>query len=293
MGGRWDANSAFGEDFSTAFYPKASASIVPSQGLGWTNETFSTFRVRAAIGQSGLQPDAFAKFTTYQPAPSEEGPGVEPDNLGNDELQPEVSTEWEIGTEVGLFNDRWSVDATYWDRTVTDALVSRQFSVTGGFVAEQLVNIGELVGKGFEVSVRGTAIQREGFSVNVFANTAWLDEEITSLGGAPPLKTGGSYPRYTNWLAEGFTPGAFFGSTTADLAIPLNLAALVQRDANGDPILDGNGNTIPLAGWEDAHAAQLAGECYVLSRELAEQWFSEAAEPQRVQAAGSGQLGLR
>ncbi|MDX1748176.1 MAG: TonB-dependent receptor, partial [Halobacteriales archaeon] len=74
LGGRWDANSAFGEDFSTAFYPKASASIVPSQGLGWSNETFSTVRFRAAIGESGLQPDAFAKFTTYSPAPSEEGP---------------------------------------------------------------------------------------------------------------------------------------------------------------------------------------------------------------------------
>ncbi|MDX1745600.1 MAG: TonB-dependent receptor, partial [Halobacteriales archaeon] len=231
LGGRWDANSAFGEDFSTAFYPKASASIVPSQGLGWSNETFSTVRFRAAIGESGLQPDAFAKFTTYSPAPSEAGPGVEPDNLGNDNLSPEVSREWEVGAEVGLFNDRWSVDATYWDRTVTDALVSRQFSVTGGFVANQLVNIGELVGKGFEVSIRGTAIQREGFSVNVFGNTAWLEEEITSLGGAPPLKTGGSYPRYTNWLAEGFTPGAFFGSTTADLPIPLNLL---------DPAADGS-----------------------------------------------------
>ncbi|MDH3270376.1 MAG: SusC/RagA family TonB-linked outer membrane protein [Gemmatimonadota bacterium] len=223
LGGRWDANSAFGEDFSTAFYPKASISIVPSQGLDWQNETFSTFRVRGAIGQSGLQPDAFAKFTTYSPAPSEEGPGVQPSNLGNDALQPEVSTEWEIGAEVGLFNDRWSVDATYWDRTVSDALVARQFSVTGGFTAEQLVNIGELVGSGFEVSLRGTALQREGFSLNVFANTAYLSEEITSLGGAPPLKTGGSYPRYRNFLVEGYTPGAFFGATTADVPIPLNL----------------------------------------------------------------------
>ena len=101
-----------------------------------------------AIGRSGLQPDAFAKFTTFQPAPSEEGPGVEPSNLGNDALQPEVSTEWEVGAEAGLFNDRWSLDVTYWNRTVSDALVARQFSVTGGFVNQQLVNIGELSGQG-------------------------------------------------------------------------------------------------------------------------------------------------
>jgi TonB-linked SusC/RagA family outer membrane protein len=223
LGGRWDANSAFGEDFSTAFYPKASVSIIPSQGLGWENETFSTFRVRAAIGKSGLQPDAFAKFTTYQPAPSSQGPGVAPDNLGNDALEPEVSTEWEVGAELGLFNDRWSVDATYWDRTVTDAMVSRQFSVTGGFTAEQLVNIGELIGSGVELSIRGSLLQQEGLSVNVFANTAYIKEEITSLGGAPPLKTGGSYPRYRNYLLEGYAPGSFFGAQIADVDIPLNL----------------------------------------------------------------------
>lgn len=223
VGGRWDANSAFGENFETAFYPKASISVVPSQGLDWQNETFSTFRVRAALGKSGLQPDAFAKFTTYSPATSEEGPGVEPSNLGNNDLKPETSTEWEVGAELGLFNDRWSVDATYWDRTVTDAMVDRQFSVTGGFVAEQLVNIGELSGKGVELSLRGTVLQQEGLSLNVFANTAYMKEEVTSLGGAPPLKTGGSYPRYRNYILEGYAPGAYFGAQIADLDIPLNL----------------------------------------------------------------------
>lgn len=222
-GGRWDANSAFGENFDVTFYPKVSISIVPSQGLNWRNDTFSTFRVRAAVGQSGLQPDAFARFTTFEPAPSPEGPGVAPDNLGNDELVPEVSTEWEVGTEIGLFNDRWSIDATYWNRTVDDALVSRQFSVTGGFLNEQLVNIGELSGQGLEIGLRGTLVQRQNFSVNMFANTAWLDEEITDLGGAPPLKSGGSYPRYRNFLQEGFTPGAFFGAKLADIDIPLNI----------------------------------------------------------------------
>ncbi|MDE0897983.1 MAG: SusC/RagA family TonB-linked outer membrane protein [Longimicrobiales bacterium] len=223
LGVRWDANSAFGEDFATARYPKASISVIPSQGLGWENDTFSTFRVRAAIGKSGLQPDAFAKFTTYQPRPSSNGPGVGPANLGNNALRPEVSTEWEVGAELGLFQDRWSLDATYWDRTVTDAMVSRQFSVTGGFTQEQLVNIGELVGSGVELSLQGALIQREGLTVNVFANTAYLKENITSLGGAPPLKTGGSYPRYRNYLLEGYAPGSFFGAKIADIDIPLNL----------------------------------------------------------------------
>ncbi|HSM59402.1 MAG TPA: TonB-dependent receptor, partial [Longimicrobiales bacterium] len=224
LGGRWDANSAFGEDFSTAFYPKASISLVPSDGLGWSNETFSTFRVRAALGQSGLQPGAFDKFTTFNPQPSEDGPGVRPWNLGNESLQPEVSTEWEVGTEVGLFNDRASVDLTYWNRTVADALVARQFPVTGGFTRTQLDNIGEMKAHGVEVNVRGTVLQREGLSLNMFANTAYLHEEITDMGGAPSLKTGGSYPRYRNYLTQGYSPGAFFGAKVPDeLRYPINI----------------------------------------------------------------------
>ena len=231
LGGRWDANSAFGEDFSTQFYPKASISIVPSQGLGWSNETFSTLRIRAAIGQSGLQPGAFDAFTTYGAQPGPSGSGVAPDNLGNSELKPEVSTEWEVGAELGFFNDRASLDVTYWDRTVTDALVSRQFPVTGGFVSNQLVNIGELAGSGLELNARASVIQGENLSLNIFANGAYLEQNITDLGGAPPLKTGGSYPRYTNWLVQGFAPGTFFGAETADIPIPLNIL---------DPASDGS-----------------------------------------------------
>ncbi|MGD2069452.1 MAG: SusC/RagA family TonB-linked outer membrane protein [Gemmatimonadota bacterium] len=236
LGGRWDANSAFGEDFSTAFYPKASISIVPTQGItGFGGETLSTLRLRAAIGESGLQPSAFAKFTTYSPAPSEEGPGVAPSNLGNDGLEPEVSRELEFGTEIGLFNDRASLDLTWWDKTTSDALVSKQFPVTGGFTSRQLVNIGELQANGFDITARGTVVQGEGFSLNVFANGAYISEEITDLGGAPPIKTGGSYPRYRNWLIEGYAPASFFGAKLAsDLEIPLNI---IEPAADGSCVI--------------------------------------------------------
>jgi len=224
VGGRWDANSAFGENFNTAFYPKFSVSIVPSQGLGWSNDMFSTVRFRGAIGKSGLQPGAFDRFTTFAPQPSESGPGVRAANLGNDDLAPEVSTEWEAGMEVGLFNDRASLDVTYWNRTVTDALVAKQFPVTGGFTSTQLANIGEMKAHGVEVNLRGTVLQREGFSLNMFANTAYIKEEITDLGGAAPLKTGGSYPRYRNFLVQGYSPGAFFGAEVArHLKYPINI----------------------------------------------------------------------
>lgn len=224
IGGRWDANSAFGEDFNTAFYPKASLSVMPTQALGWDSDLFSTVRLRAAIGKSGLQPSAFDKFTTFSPLASAEGPGVSPQNLGNNALKPEVSTEWELGTELGLFQDRASIDITYWNRTVNDAIVSRQFPVTGGFIATQADNIGQLSAHGYEIGARGSVLQNPNLSINLFASGAFLSEKIDDLGGAPPLKTGGSYSRYRNYLTEGYAPGSFFAAEVArDLAIPLNI----------------------------------------------------------------------
>jgi TonB-linked SusC/RagA family outer membrane protein len=223
VGGRWDANSAFGESFQTAFYPKVNASVVPSDAFGWDSPLVSTLRLRAAIGKSGLQPSSFAKFTTYSPQPSAEGPGIRPSNLGNSDLKPEVSTEIEAGAELGLLNDRASVNVTYWTADVVDAMVARQFAVSGGFINTQLDNIGKLHKHGLDVLLQGTVIRSENLNLNVFVNGAYLVQDVEDMGGAPALKTGGSYSRYRQYLVEGFSPGSFFGPRVADVAIPLNI----------------------------------------------------------------------
>ena len=224
VGGRYDVNSAFGETSGGEFYPKVSASVIPSDLSGWENGTLSTLRFRGAWGQSGLQPGAFDQFRTYAGLASATGPGYEPDNLGNPDIRPEVSTELEGGLELGLFNDRAAVEFTYWDRTVDDVLVNKQYAVSGGFEALQLTNIGQTTAHGFDISANGTAIRSEDFRVNVFANAAYIQEEVTDMGGAPPIKTGGSYPRNRNFIIEGYAPGAFLGAKLADAEIPLDLS---------------------------------------------------------------------
>jgi TonB-dependent starch-binding outer membrane protein SusC len=213
VGGRYDYSSAFGENAGGVFYPKISISIVPSDLRTWTAPLgLSTFRVRAALGKSGRQPNAFDKFTTYAPLSSELGAGLAPANLGNPDLKPEVSTEWEAGAEFGILQNRFGFDFTYWNRTVNDALVARQFPVSGGFRATQLANVGELAASGYDMNLKGFLVQRATWSLDAFANAAYIKQEIVSLGGAPPLKVGGSYVRYRNFLKEGYGPGTLFGA---------------------------------------------------------------------------------
>ncbi len=208
VGGRYDFSSAFGESSPGVFYPKVSLSVVPSDRKSWSSTTLSTLRFRAALGQSGRQPGAFDKFTTFQPLTSEAGAGLAPQNLGSEDLKPEISTELEGGFEAGLFDNKLALEFTYWNRKVKDALVSRQFPGSGGFRNSQLVNIGQIDGSGLELNLRVFPIRTATSSLELFANAAYLKQTLTSLGGAPPIKVG--YFRYRGFLKEGDPLGSIY-----------------------------------------------------------------------------------
>jgi TonB-dependent starch-binding outer membrane protein SusC len=201
VGSRWDRNSAFGKNSPWAFYPKISASIIPTERAGWKIPHVSTLRVRGAVGRSGLQPGAFDKLNTFSATASDLGlPGVLPANLGNDSLKPEVSTEREFGAEVGMVNNRVGFEVTWWLRNTVDALVPAQPPATGGYITPQLVNIGWLQSKGWDLKVNALVVDRPDLSINLFVNGANLVQRIMSMGAAAPIKVGGSYPRYRNFL---------------------------------------------------------------------------------------------
>lgn len=264
VGIRRDANSAFGSKFTTVTYPKVGLSVVPTELMGAIG-AISTMRVRVAWGQSGIQPGAFDKFTTFIPKTSSDGTAIVPANLGNDDLRPEITSETEIGAEFGLFNDRIGFELGYWSRITTDGLVARAFAPSGGFYRTQLENIGEWTGQGFDIGINAYVFQGAASSLEIFANAAFLKEEITSLGGAPKQKVGGSYPRYRNFLVEGFAPGTMFGAKL----LPVS-AGFYPLDTNGDGSPDSEAEL--LAFFADTSLMSLSGDvnAFVMLDESAE-----------------------
>lgn len=246
LGGRYDYASAFGEEAGGVFYPKVSLSIVPSDRNSWTAPLgLNTLRIRGALGKSGRQPNAFSKFTTFTALPSELGAGLSPQNLGNPALAPEVSTEWEVGAEIGTWDNRLGFDYTYWNRTVNDALIAKQFPLSGGFQNLQLANIGRLEAHGHDIKVSAFLVQKPGWGLDVFVAGAKIRQVIASMGGSPPLKVGGSYPRYRNFLKEGFAPGTLFGAALPGPCSARPAGATYICLNPGDEPFDSNKDGVP------------------------------------------------
>ena len=126
---RSDQNSAFGTNFQNVAYPKLSASwVVSDEPWFRAFRGLNSLRLRAAYGTSGVQPgpnDALRFFqTTTVNVRGSEAAGETFAAIGNAALRPEQSTEYEGGFEAKFFDNRYSLDVTYYLKRTKDALIS-------------------------------------------------------------------------------------------------------------------------------------------------------------------------
>jgi TonB-linked SusC/RagA family outer membrane protein len=187
---RIDNNSAFGDNFDLATYPKVSGTWVVSEEPFWKFGFINALKLRAAYGASGQQPQAFAALRTYAPTtgPNDQ-PVVTPQFVGNPDLKPERGEELEVGFEAGLFN-RIGIDFTVFSKQTKDAILLRNTPPSGGFPGQQYVNIGQVSNKGIELQVTAQAITTRSFSWDLGMNIATANNKIVSLGGLPQISLG-------------------------------------------------------------------------------------------------------
>lgn len=182
VGLRVDGNSAFGDDFGLQPYPKASVSYVLSDESFWS-DALGSFRLRAAYGQAGRAPGAFDAVRTWQA----EGYGgisaFRPQNVGNPELGPEVTTELEVGFESSTLNDRLNIEFSYYNQETNDALFAVSQSPSLGFTGSQLRNVGVLSNQGIELTIMGTLIQRGDLFLDLGTTIYTNKSEVKDTGG--------------------------------------------------------------------------------------------------------------
>lgn len=181
---RFDKNSAFGSNRGFVSYPKFSGAWVVSEEPFWPFRFINSLRLRGAYGQSGVQPDAFAALRTFTPATGGGGTAeVTPQFIGNPDLGPERSTEFEGGLEAALFDDRVTLDFSGYYTKTRDAILLRAQAPSLGFPGAQFVNIGALRNQGLELQLTTSLLNKPNVAWNLGFNITQNDNQVLDLGG--------------------------------------------------------------------------------------------------------------
>ncbi|HEY2064573.1 MAG TPA: TonB-dependent receptor plug domain-containing protein [Gemmatimonadaceae bacterium] len=253
---RSDASSAFGADQRTQYFPKFGASFDLSS-LDWWSRNVGTrvnrLRLRGAVGQSGGQPaGSFDRFLNYVFEPAGTASGiVNSTREGNEQLRPERQHETELGADVEFLDGRAGIEATHYDKKVTDLVLPRTVTPSTGFL-DQLANVGELRNRGWELLARAVPIQRRGFSWTVTGTLTTSDPKVTRLsdGGAFFIPGSFNIVRVATDPGDGSAPGHFFGTTyvrNAQGQILGRVPATSTTPARDSvPIIDANGNVVAV-----------------------------------------------
>ena len=232
---RTDDNSAFGTNFDAVTYPKLSASWVLSDEPGLhVPAMFNQLRVRSAYGASGLQPGAFDAIRTYTAA----GGFLTPSSAGNPNLGPERSTELELGLDAGMWEDRVSLELTYFKGSTKDAILSRQAPPSDGFPGFQLFNAGQVDRSGLEWILRAQPIRGERLALDLTLSGSNNNYNIASLGGGTDFVSLSSNVGHR----VGYAPGAWWDRriVSADYNAATKRATNLMCD-------DGKGGTVACA----------------------------------------------
>jgi TonB-linked SusC/RagA family outer membrane protein len=189
---RGDDNSAFGKDYSAAYYPKVSASWVISEESWFRMPFVRDLRLRGALGAAGTQPGTFDASRLYDPSVGyQNAPGLVPGSFGNPQLRPERSRELELGFETTILNGRADLSYTHFGRKITDAIVNTPMPPSLGFPGSQVVNIGKVTGWGHELAANVRVIEGRRFAWELGTQLASNGNRVDDLGGAQFLNVGG------------------------------------------------------------------------------------------------------
>ncbi len=220
---RGDDNSAFGADFGFITYPAFSASwVIGEESFFPQNRWVSSLRLRSAYGESGQRPQFRQASPFFAPVTAAvnavDQTAVTLGGAGNAILEPEISREWEFGADVGLWDDRLSLEVTHYDKTTNSAIVNRRLAPSLGATLTRPENLGEVTNSGWEFLLTGSPVSTQLVKWDVTLNASTNKNRVVDLG-------------------EGVTPIIF------------GLGGNTQRIQNGYPL--GGYWARALIGWDD------------------------------------------
>jgi len=231
--GTLEAASTFDKEF---FYPAADVAYQFIQG-GTSLGPVSFGKVRASWGQVGIAPPAhvaqtFAEggftYTTYSDPLSIGlfGGGFRlDDDRGNPDLEPEIKTEWEIGTDLRFFQDRLSLNMTYYQNSIDGIIINTELTPSFGYDT-QAANAANMENRGFEMDFEYAVVSNSDFNISGYGNWSTNNNKVTDLDGTETIDLSGA--SVSSRAIVGLPLGVLYGTGS-------------QTNEDGSFILDENG----------------------------------------------------
>ena len=184
--GRVDGSSKFGDNNKYAFFPSA--------GLAWNisqedflkdNKVISTLKLHTSYGLTGnSEIDPYRSLGkigagTYL-INGVRAPYSYMNTMPNPDLKWEKTGQFDVGFNLGLFQNRLNFDIAYYNKKTTDLLLDCPVPHSTGF-STIFKNIGAVRNQGMDIMVNGTPIQGE-FTWSSTLNLNYNKNKILQLG---------------------------------------------------------------------------------------------------------------
>ncbi len=222
---RADGSSRFGEGNKWAVFPSASVAWrVTQEDFLRNNDLLSDLKIRASYGLSGNQ-----EIGTYQSLAALATQnanfgnvvsiGIGPSRVANPDLKWETTAQANVGIDLGLFKNRLSITADYYEKETTDLLLSVPLPFTSGY-ASALQNLGSVQNKGFELGINSTNVTGA-FTWTTNFNIATNETEVLNLGTQTEFLAGESSGHLqlpnSGIVRVGEPIGVFYGYVTTGI----------------------------------------------------------------------------
>ena len=165
---RNDWSSTLSADNRSYMYNSASISAILNQFIDPTQEFFNFIKVRASVAQVGNDTDPYQINQTFS-VPGNGYRGLttleSPEIKLNSDLKPETVTSSEFGVELGMLDNRVSLDVSVYDMTTENLIFDVTVPAATGFKYER-TNIGKVSNKGLEIALGASLLKLNDFSWN-------------------------------------------------------------------------------------------------------------------------------
>ena len=191
---RADGSSKFPSDNRWGYFPSVGASWnFNRENLFKNSEWLNNGKLRFSWGLTGNNrtqtPYDFYSQITVTPGSGnsfdyvfngDRVPGYYISNMANEKLKWETTEQYNVGIDLGFFDDRLKVTADWYDKVTRDLLLYALLPASAGY-EQGMLNIGSIRNRGFEFTLETVNIKTRQFQWSTSFNIAFNRNKILGL----------------------------------------------------------------------------------------------------------------